>query len=388
MNARERLTVVLLEGKVPDRIPWAPLIDGYYMSSRPPGMDILEAFREIGADAMERHVWVYHTNLDVSKDPGSLRPLLKQGAITFAEGDIKVTVRLEDHPRGRLFTKIYDVSGHILVQKALYTSESPFIPFPMEPLIKTVEDLEVYSYIAKQIKYLPDYDAFITEDQRIGEQGLATTTGPCSPIQDLLQHTIGIQPFYTKFLTKQRTKLEALMKTMHEKNLEAYEVIGHSPATVVIDYENTSTTYISPEVYKTYASPCINDYADLCHKYDKVFLTHRCGLLKSLVDIIREERDDGVADITPPPTGDLHLWEAKKAWPNKVVIGGIAPTSFTHWSPKQVTDYVQAILQKIRKEDRVILGSGDAVPKDAKVENLKAVGKVIRERCKWVGSDA
>jgi len=378
MNARERLMMVLRRQGTSDRIPWAPLIDGYYMSSRPPGSDILEAFREIEADIMERHVWTHQVNLNLPRDPGATERFQTDGAVKFEEEGILVTLRMAPHPKGRLLTKSYEIPGRTLSEAGLFTEQSPFLPFPVEPLIKTVEDLEAYEYVVRRRKLLPDYEAFTREDERIGDEGIATDSGLTSPIQELLQHTIGIEAFYTTFYTDHLPELESLMEAMHESNLRAYEVIAASPAEVVIGYENTSTSFISPAIHRKYASPCINDYADVLHEKGKVFLTHRCGLLKGLVDEIREERDDGVVDISPEPTGNLPLWEAKEAWPDKVVLGGFDATFLTNWRAQQIRDYAREILKRSNGLDRLILGSGDAVPKTARMENLRAVGEFVK----------
>lgn len=379
MNSRERLMTVLRGEGLPDRVPWAPLIDGYYMSSRPPGTDILDAFREVEADIMERHVWTYRMNMNLPREPGAVERFMTEGEITFEEEGVVVGLKLEAHPKGRLLTRTYEIPGRTLTETGLFTEQSPYLPFPVEPLLKSVDDMKAYEYVLKRRRFEPNYDVFVREDERIGAEGIATDSGLTSPIQELLQHLIGIEAFYTTFYTDHLAELESLMTVMHESNLDAYEVMAASPADIVIGYENTSTSFISPTIHRKYVSPCINDYADLLHERDKVYLTHRCGTLRALAEAIRDERDDGVVDISPEPTGDLPLWEAKKAWPEKVVLGGFDATFLTSWRPDRIRDYARRILAESNGIDRLILGSADAVPKTARVENLKAVGAFVKE---------
>jgi len=382
MHSRERLLAALRGEKV-DRLPWVPLLDGYYMTAQPPGTDILDAYREVGADVMERAVWTYGWNLSLPRDPEGLQQLEAGEVVRFVDEGVTVTVQLRSEPRGRMLKRTYEIPGKMLTERALYTEQSPYIPFPVEMLVKNSEDLEAYQYIVSRRKFFPNYEAFAREDERIGEEGIATDAGQTTPIQELLQHIIGIEPFYTTFYTDHLSQVESVMRTMHQKNLEAYELIAQSPAEVVIGYENTSTSYISPTIYGKYVSPCINDYADLLHERKKLYLTHRCGLLKGLVELIRDEQDDGVVDICPAPTGDLSLWEAKRAWPDKVVIGGIDPTSLTSWSVERLKTYVGEVQRQLAECTGVMLGSGDAVPKNAKLENLQAVTDVVRS---WQGA--
>ena len=159
--------------------------------------------------------------------------------------------------------------------------------------------------------------------------------------------------------------------------MEAYQLIAKSPATVVINYENTSTTLVSPEIYEKYSLHYIDDYADIVHKKNKIYLTHRCGKLKGLADLLRRGKDDGIVDIAPKPTGNLNIWDAREAWPDKIVQGGLDPTILTQWSTDRVRDYINLILNRTAGGDRLIIGTADATPKDAKIENLIAVGQVI-----------
>jgi len=373
MTSRERLLAILNKEKAIDRAGWSPLIDGYYMSSLPSGKDIIDVFKEINADVMERHVFTWNSSLDnkrvgMSEDSNSK---------IFTENGVTISEELKKVEKGTLLTRQYEIPGHVLTAKSIYTKESPFIPFPLEYYIKDPEDIDAFMYIKKREKYIERFSNFIKEDERIGEAGIATDSSPTSPIQEIIQHLTGVEKFYTVFFTDYLSEIEKLIEVMHEKNMEAYELLANSPASVVIDYENTSTTLVSPAIYEKYSLPYIDDYADILHKKNKIFLTHRCGKLGGLVGLLKKGKDDGIIDISPEPTGDLNIWDAREAWPDKIVQGGLDPTILTQWSIGRVKDYVKLILNKAGSRDRLIIGTADATPKDAKFENLKAVGEVI-----------
>lgn len=381
MTSRERLMAILNREKKVDRVAWSPLIDGYYMSSLPEEKDIIDAFKEINADVMERHVFTWTSTFI---NAGELLAHKKvrddsesNSQIEFTENGVKIKEELKEVGSRKILTIQYEINGHVLTQKSAYTKESPYIPFPIEYPIKTVEDIEAYIFIKKRERYAERFSNFIKEDKRIGELGIATDTAPASPVQEVIQILVGIEKFYMFFLPDHLKKINELMEVMHEKNLEAYKLIAKSPSTVVIDYENTSTTLTSPEIYEKYSLNQINDYADIMHKSDKIFLTHRCGTLKNLINLLKKGRDDGITDITPYPTGDLNIWDTWEALPDKIVIGGLDPIFLTQWPASKVKDYVNLILSKIPINERLIIGTADALPKDAKLENLIAVGEAI-----------
>ena len=173
MHSRERLQYALRGEKV-DRLPWVPLLDGYYMTAQPPGTDILEAYREVNADVMERAVWTYGWNLSLPRDPEGLRQLEAGDAVRFVDEGIAATVQLKDESKGRMLRRTYEVPGRTLTESALYTEQSPYIPFPVEMLVKDADDLEAYEYIVNRRRFFPNYEAFAKEDERIGDAGIAT----------------------------------------------------------------------------------------------------------------------------------------------------------------------------------------------------------------------
>ena len=385
MTSRERLLAILRREHGVDRLGWSPLIDGYYMSSFPAGTDILDVFREIGADVMERHVYSWIGTIDKRRGSATRKALQDTGKVEYVANGVTVSIELRRTDQGTELTQSYGIPGRKLTARGVFTETSPYLPFPIENPIKNVEDLEAYEYIVKREVYEPNYEHFIAEDRRIGEAGIATDSGLTSPIQALLQHQIGIASFYTVFFIDHKEKVLSLMRAMHERNCTLYEVIARSPAEVVIDYENTSTTFISPDLYREYSLPIINDYADILHAKGKIMLTHRCGKLKGLLPDLKEGRDDGIADISPEPTGDVDIWDAKEVLPNKVVLGGIDPTFLAGWQPEQVAEYTRTILARSGGSDRLIIGSADAVPKNAKLENLKAVTAAIAQDTSHLG---
>jgi len=378
MTSKERLLAVL-KGQEPDRIPWAPLIDGYFISSlrekniRVRTLNVVEILRYIGADILERHVTTYTDILNMGSSHNVyVEP--KQAAI---QGNVKITVNL-DKKTGEL-SCVYETPVGILKEKYLFTNTSPFIPFPVEHKIKKKEDLKIYKYLLENVKHKPCFEGFQKEADYIGDDGLATASGPSTPLLRLLQRDMGVERFYY-FLSDYPKEMEEILAIMHERNKEIYRTIAESPAEVVIGYENTSTTLLSPKIYERFCLRQINEYADIVHEKGKIFLTHMCGKLSKLMDLLDKGKQDGIVDVTPFPTGDLDIAEAIKVLgKTKIIMGGIDPTAFTKLSVEGIRKYVKELLQKVAPGNNFILGSGDATPYDTPLENLKAVTEVIEK---------
>jgi len=376
MTSKERLLAVLKHQKI-DRIPWSPLICGYFLNSLTRDlkkMNEAEILKYIGADILGRGVEFPTFNSPVFSS------LLKD-TTTIIQGNIKLTTDI--NIKTGEFSRTYETPLGVLKEKSIFTKASSWMPFPVEHKIKKREDLKIYKYFIENLKYESCFDRYQRFVDSIGEDGLATTPAPATPLLSLLQIDMGLERFYY-YLSDYPQEVEELMSVMHERNKEIYGIIAESPAWVVIDYENTSTTLHSPKMYERYCLKQLNEYADILHKRDKIFLIHRCGKLDGLMDLIDKGKDDGTIDVALPPTGDLDIARALKLWSkNKVVAGGIDPNAFTRLSPEGIKEYVKKLLKEVSPGDNFILGSADAVPYGTPIENLKAVTEVIKKYGKY-----
>lgn len=373
MNSKERL-ISVFRRKKPDRIPWAPLIDGYFLSSlkeKNIEMNSIELLRNIRADILERHVSTY---IDILQTGSSYMIYMNPKDI-MVQKNIKVTTNF-NKKSGEIFY-IYETPLGIIREKYVFTKASPFLPFPVEHKIKKKEDLGIYKYLLTNILPVPNFNNFQKVIDYIGDDGLATASGPPTPLLRLLEKDMGVENFYY-YLYDYPKEMEEILDIMHERNKNIYRIIIKSPAEVIINYENSSTTLFSPQIYKNYCLNQINEYTDIVREAGKIFLTHMCGKLDNIIGLISEGKQDGITDVAPPPTGDLNISKALKVWGrSKIVIGGIDATAFTQLSVDGIKEYVRDLLEQINPADNFILGSGDAVPYGTPLENLKAVTEVV-----------
>jgi uroporphyrinogen-III decarboxylase len=231
-------------------------------------------------------------------------------------------------------------------------------------------------YLVMHEEFAPAFDAFGKVDARIGDRGLATATVPHTPIQHLLVIHMGVAGFYY-LLNDHPAEMTAMMDLMHERNLEVLQILMDSPAEVCIQYENTGTSYVSPRMYAQYEGPPIDVYADMLHSADKVYLVHMCGRLKGLADLVARGRQDGSADIAPPPAGDWTLADARRAWPGKIIVGGLDSVGLVAMTRDEAAQHATEVLRSVAPGEGIILGSGDAVALGTPPENLRAVTEVV-----------
>jgi len=371
MSPRERLRAAFA-GEPTDRVPWSPCLDGYFLSSLPEGDELDEAgvHRAIGADALLRHIMLYT----------STGPAI--GVRNRAAENPRIDFKVEPTPEGghRIY---YETAVGTIWEELISNPQSPNIPWFTKRKLETVEDVKIYMYALETARCDPHPETFRRVVESLGDAGLVTTTGPISPMEQFINLDMDVENV-TYALADDPDTMEACFALMHEANLEAYQILAESEAEVVISYENLSTTLTSPDTYARFDLRHCNDYADICQKAGKTYLTHMCGRLSGFATGLEQSRQDGFIDVAPAPTGDVRFGEAKRTWArDHMLVGGIDATAFASLGPVEMRRYVRDRLDEIRREAgelrKFILGSGDVVPKDASMEILKAVSETVRD---------
>ena len=351
MTSKERIMAVL-KGKEPDRLPWAPLMDEYYTKSLAINgkiPDTVDVAREIGADIMERHVQTYNV----------------------IENNIER--KFERNGDKELETIITPVG--ILKQHYSYSGETRF---DRGHRVNTLEDIKVLQYIFENTNYELMPKSFLERQAYIKDDGIATVTVNSSPIEVLTQGPMGLENF-TYNLYDNEKEVKELMEVIYNTNLKQLKKLIESPAEVIINYEDTSTTVLSDKWYKEFVSGYINECADLVHKSGKIYITHMCGKLKGFVNIIKNDRMDGIDSVCPPTTGDLWAHEALESFNGKFIIGGIEPSALKRMTVDETEKYVMKILKEVAPWKNFILSTGDATSFGTPIENLKKVSELIRK---------
>jgi hypothetical protein len=375
MTGRERI-MASLAGEETDHVSWAPLIDPYYTawlatqgyggadavrgaledreglwSEETDALDIPYAVRLVGGDVLERH----SPTVRQLEDSSIIRRSLTRG---------NEKLEIIETPVGSLETeRRYSKEGH-----TRYISKYP---------VSSVEDVKVLQYVWEHTHFEEDFAGFRDRIRVIGDDGIPTSDGPQSPIQHFYMFLCGVQAT-TYLLLDHPAELAECFAIMHQKNLEHYRLVCESPTNVVIDYENTSSTVISPAFYRQYSESYINEYADICHSANKQFITHMCGKLSAFTPELRQGRQDGFDSLCPPTTGDIWASQARTAWGrDKVIIGGVEPAALARMDVPETRAYVTRVLDEMPTLRRFVLSTGDATPYGTPVENLRAVADVV-----------
>jgi uroporphyrinogen-III decarboxylase len=385
MNSRERI-MAALRGQPVDRVPYVPHIGGYSMASLPDRYQQMTRWRflgEIGADLFIRARRGFASwPPDCFAPPSTMVSpawLPANQQMPPLKGATDQRLKVSRARKGHETLVTLDTPVGQLRSLWKQTSESPLVPFPVEPLLKTAEDLKVYQYALERTVVEPWYEDLIATQAALRGAGVVEAVGNCTPIQDLIMWHMGLDS--TVFMMHdQPAEIQSLMEMMQEVRKREYQVLAESPADVVVTYENTSTTLLSPAYMARYEFPALAEYSDILHRGGKLHLVHMCGKIQGVLDLISQAPLNGITDVAPPPTGncDFRVAREKLDSAGKSLAGGIDATAFVHCAPDQMQAYVLHRLREVAPGTGFLLGSGDAVPFGTPLENLQAAAMAVR----------
>jgi uroporphyrinogen-III decarboxylase len=248
--------------------------------------------------------------------------------------------------------------------------------------VKTREDYKILSWILARMQIEPDYAAVEEEINLVGDDGLSMPlVSPFlkTPFQSLVEHFVGTEQLVYD-LADYPEEVEALLNVMSEKAHRAVQIAAESPAEVFISWEDSSTTNVSPKMFKQYIAPEISRWGETLHDAGKMLVHHACGHLKALLPIMAAECVDAIESVSSPPTGNVTMWEAREVLgPEMGLIGGIEPVNFLNLDLDGLRVYVDELLDRLPAH-RYILANSDSCPPGVSVEKFRLVSEMVKSK--------
>ncbi len=351
MTGRERLNAVL-DKRPTDRLPWTTLVDNATLSLVPEqlrGNGGLDFYRHLRCDVFLLNGW---NTPHVFRSPELL--WADDVGVTRTNDDGRVTTDWRT-PRGTL-TGVTD-RGH-----------------PVKYPVESLAEASIYRTMWEGASYVghDDTDVLGALDALIGDGGLVTRFWGPSAVPMLLETDMGVENFYY-MLEDHPAEIEGLIGAIHRRQREAFEHLADGPCGSVTLVENTSTFYISPDVYAKYNMPHQRDFVDIVKSRGKVALLHMCGHVDGVLDVIRETGCDGIHALTPPPTGDTRWEHALDVLGEEaIILSALAPSIFVSGEVADIGPALDAVVTPRLREANFVLGAGaDGIPVEP--ERFRAV---------------
>ncbi len=358
MTGRERLNAVLHKQPT-DRLPWTTLVDQATLSLVPEnrrGNGGLDFYKHLGCDIFMLNGWntPYNLHSPVLRWPDEVK------IVTDHDGQ-RTTTRWET-PNGSL-TSVFEGSH------------------PAKYPVNSLAALKLYQDLWEGASFIAHDDTHAVENlnRMIGDHGVVTRFWGPSTIPRLLETDMGTQNFYY-LMADHPQAVDALIRTIHQREITAFDLLADGPWDSVTLVENTSTYYISPAIYRDYNMPHQRAFVDAVKAKGKTAILHMCGHVHGILDLIKETGCDGIHTLTPPPTGDT-TWEdaLDHIGDDLIIFGCLDPTIFAAGDIRAIPETLDRLITPRLRESHFVLNPmADGIPVDP--ARFEAVAKWIERK--------
>ena len=355
MTSQERWLATLQRQPI-DRIPFWPKIGAAYAAYQQ------EPFHSMQSTAIHR--WV-------SSDQHAWGPSCVK--------TVREKTNIEQTVKGNLRTRLYHTPAGTLTYVEGYDPISRSW-HPLRFPVKSAQDVEALSLIYADERYEFDTDQYKQATaliHQVGESGITVTSLGISPLMDWIQHLAGVENGHLLLLDK-RAQVESLFDVMHDAMCRRLQIIAdRAPYQVIYSVENTSTTLISPQMFRRYSHAHLTDYGRIIQQAGKLHLLHMCGKLKLLLPDIATLPATGIEAFTSPPVGNTTLLDGRTDCPQMCLIGG---TNATLWlkPATAIIETIQAHLDALPHQRGIVVTSAGVMPPACKPETIKRVADWLK----------
>ena len=153
-------------------------------------------------------------------------------------------------------------------------------------------------------------------------------------------------------------------------------IADKSPYPIIYSVENTSTTIISPELFRRYCYPHLLEYGRIVSAAGKYHVLHMCGHLKAVLPDIARLPAAGMEAFTAPPVGNTTLLDGRLACPGKCLIGG---TSAVLWLEDAATiiERLRRDLDDLPDQRGIVVTSAGVMPPACDPERIRQVAQSV-----------
>ena len=341
MTGRERLER-MIDGLPTDRVCLSTLVDDITRSKMAPewkDIPVLEFYRKLGYDHLQ------FGNYGLPEQLRFIPPYtIRCGYTTEREqhGDITIDRRIMDGQSLEIHMKL----SHPIKYPVNDEDE-------LELLCRMWETVEVVEKTGTELE--ESLASYARVDAAIGDMGIYVPTVSQSGVQHMLEYESGIENFYY-LLEDAPELLEKTVELIQQQRQKIYELLAkHIPCKTIIPVENTSTTMISPSLYRKYTLPHMQKYAETMHKYGKKAIIHMCGHLGALLPELKEVGLDGIHALTEPPVGTCTYEMALDALGDDLVVFTSFDATIMRDKTKTWEEKRQCIKNTLR--ERIVAGN-------------------------------
>lgn len=391
MTHKQRM-LAAIQGRPVDRMPWAPRLDLWFRANRlagtlPPdcahaslpqlvddvgiGLHaVVPDFRDLRGpeDDVDRALGIYNLRTMPYRTvlENVRRNVRTDGDRTYVEYQTPVgtvsTVVLYDQSMRKAGITITHIDKHA---------------------ITSVADYAAVGYIFENARVLPNYDGYRQFAEYVGDRGLAVgfISLAASPMHLIQRELMSMEGFFLD-LYDHPDELARLQNQITPYWNRVLEVVGKSPAEVILLGANYDATVTYPPLFAEHIQPWLKKAAEIFHPQGKFLLTHTDGENTGLLQHYLDCRIDIADSICPAPMTKLTFKQVRDFFAGRITImGGIPSVALleSSMSDRDFDRFLDGFFADLGRGDHVILGISDTTPPAADFQRILQIGRRVEE---------
>lgn len=367
MTNRERI-LAILEGQLPDRIPWIPRLQIWYDANRLSGtlpdeynsLSLREVERRVFGGTAARDGVIYRIkmeNVDVRT-----RQVAEMDQVTEYETPVgAVTTRLRSTERLR--------------QQGIQDAEVEF-------MLKRREDYAVVEYIIEHTRYEAAYDEYLEYERDVGDEGYPMINCGDCPFHHWMRALTGYNEAYFH-LNDFPNEVESLLNTLTDRFKETvWQHMLDSPARLLMHGHHLSSYMTPPPLFEQYILPYYQELTPRLRDAGKVVALHGDNDTRQILGHIERAGFGMVECFVTAPMVETTMTEARAAWGDRVIIWGGVPSAILEepYTEEQFEQYMDDLFRTITPGGAFILGIADNAMPGSKIERIKRITELTEQR--------
>lgn len=262
--------------------------------------------------------------------------------------------------------------------------EDPLVGKRLEYFVKSSSDWEIYkTYLEELLEkgIVADNSEVEEAYNTFGENGIASVY-TASTIDHML-HIRGMEGMFYDFFDAPEMIKEA-QETFWELIRLQIEAFLDSPSEILVYDICTAVTGISPQVFKEFTLPELYKVVDMVKKREGKYVGYyTLGKIRKFLPLLVDTGVDFI-ETFEPNEGDISLKQAKEIYGKRVcLMGNFDCVVLARGSKEEAKAEAIRCIEEGMKGGGYVLVTGDEVPADAKMENLKVMVEAARDYGKY-----
>jgi len=385
--------LAVMRGEMVDQIPFVPRLDLWWLANASRGT-LPKKYEGMMPDDISRaEGWPCYHMVPNFADIGSEEDILHRaiGLFNFKQSaygwrfspDVEVRAESEG---GRQTVEYHTPRGMVrtvggLTEEAKRAGSS--LGWVQEHAIKRDEDYRVLAHIFGNLEVFAQPEGSRAYQASIGDEGAVAAGGPslgASPMHLIQKELVDATRFFYEY-NDNYSRMEELAEAVAVYYDKVLAVLADSGADVVLWGGNYDDMLTYPPYFGKEILPWLQKASDVLEARGILTATHTDGENQGLMDLIARSRVDMAESITPYPMTRVKIEEYYARWRDHLTLMGGIPECILleeTATDEEFEAFLDHLFASVAPGDRLILGTADSTPPDAKFDRLLRIADRVR----------